>query len=70
MKLCHIYKTIAITVASVLLSACDRGDIDFIDFTAIEGADQSAFNVYAARITDLSKGIPQDCPIPTDIDTK
>ncbi len=70
MKLRNISETIAIITASVLLSACDRGDIDFVQFGSLEGADQTAFNVYASRITDLSKGIPQDCPIPTDIDTK
>lgn len=70
MKLRNIFETIAIITASVLLSACDRGDIDFVQFGSLEGADQTAFNVYASRITDLSKGIPQDCPIPTDIDTK
>lgn len=70
MKLRNISETIAIITASVLLSACDRGDIDFVQFGPLEGADQTAFNVYASRITDLSKGIPQDCPIPTDIDTK
>ena len=70
MKLRKISETIAIITASVLLSACDRGDIDFVQFGSLEGADQTAFNVYASRITDLSKGIPQDCPIPTDIDTK
>ena len=63
-------KALALIAASIFLAACDRGDVEFVGFSSIEGADQTAFNVYDVRVTDMSKGIPQDCPIPSDISTK
>lgn len=63
-------KALALIAAAIFLAACDRGDVEFVGFSSIEGADQTAFNVYDVRVTDLSKGIPQDCPIPSDVSTK
>lgn len=63
-------KTLAIIATSILLAACDRGDVEFVEFDEIKGADKTAFNVCNVKVTDLSKGIPDDCLIPTDISTK
>ncbi|MGM9736615.1 MAG: alpha/beta hydrolase family protein [Candidatus Cryptobacteroides sp.] len=71
MKLKSYCKYIITLALSSALAACDRGDIGFVNFSGLEGADETSFNVYATRVTDLSKGIPEDCYIPRDdADTK
>ena len=71
MKLKSYCKYIIMLALSSALAACDRGDIDFVTFNLPDEADETSFNVYARKVTDLSDGIPVDCHIPEDdSDTK
>lgn len=58
----HTIKTsLFLILAAGALLSCNRRDYDFVDFDDIERADRSAFKVTSTKITDLSKGLPQDC---------
>ncbi|MGM9786002.1 MAG: alpha/beta hydrolase family protein [Candidatus Cryptobacteroides sp.] len=71
MKLKSYCKYIIMLALSSALAACDRGDIDFVAFKWLDEADETSFNVYARKVTDLADGIPADCHIPEDdADTK
>ena len=47
--------------------SCERTS-PFVD--EIPGADKSAFRVFSSKVTDLSKGIPSNCPVPAEYGTK
>ena len=47
-----------------LLFSCSRGDVEFVNFEEIKGADDSAFHVYSTKVTDLSSGLPSNCTVP------
>ena len=44
-----------------LLFSCSRGEMEFVNFEEIKGADDSAFHVYSTKVTDLSSGLPDNC---------
>lgn len=53
-------------MAVPFLASCERGEVEFVTFNKIEGADESAFHVYSSGLRDISSGMPQDCYIPYD----
>lgn len=54
-------------ILSAAFCSCSRGNVEFIDFTNLEGADHSAFKVISSKVTDLSDGLPRDCYIDEEL---
>lgn len=48
-------------ILAAALSSCSRGEVEFVDFTKLDGADHSSFKVISSKVTDLADGLPKDC---------
>lgn len=48
-------------ILAAAISSCSRGEIDFVDFSKLDGANHDAFKVFSSKVTDLSGGLPKDC---------
>ncbi|MGN0189111.1 MAG: lipase family protein [Candidatus Cryptobacteroides sp.] len=57
------YRLILGIILAAALSSCSRGEMDFIDFSKLDGADHSVFKVISSKVTDLEDGLPKDCHI-------
>lgn len=60
-------------VPALFSASCSRAGYEFTDFNPrnpLEDADESAFTVTTVKVTDLADGIPEDCRIPSEAETK